>query len=60
MNQKREAYAPWISDPDPPEKPMSDQEAKAFAKRVAELLKRKKAQEADLPSGHRVGSPHTR
>lgn len=32
-------WAPWISDPDPPGKLMTDEEAKAAAQKVAEFMR---------------------
>ncbi len=32
-------WAPWISDPDPPRKPMTDAQWKAFVENVARLMK---------------------
>ena len=37
-------WAPWISDPDPPEKPMTPEESKAAAQKVMERMRsRRKA-----------------
>jgi hypothetical protein len=37
------AYAPWISDPDEPMPPMSDEQLKKMAKAAAKLMETKKA-----------------
>ncbi len=40
MTQWKGQYAPWISDPDPPEKPMSDEQLEKFGKGVKALLQK--------------------
>ena len=32
-------WAPWITDPDPPEKPMTPEASKAAAKKAAEFMR---------------------
>jgi hypothetical protein len=39
-------WAPWISDPDPEEKPMSDAEIKAFARKAAAFMKARPSSDA--------------
>jgi hypothetical protein len=41
------AWAPWISDPDPPQEIMTAEESKAAARKVAELMDRKRREEAE-------------
>jgi hypothetical protein len=36
--QQKGQYAPWSDDPDPPPKPMTDQQSKAAAEAVKKLM----------------------
>jgi hypothetical protein len=39
------AWAPWITDPDPPEEPMTEEQLKAFGKAAKEWWEKKQAEE---------------
>jgi hypothetical protein len=45
MNKFGDFYAPHISDPDPPEPPMSDEEMREAAKKAHEFMERKRWRE---------------
>ena len=47
MTKSPGGWAPWISDPDPLEKPMSLRAIKAFAKNVGKLMARKDREGAE-------------
>jgi hypothetical protein len=47
MTKSPGGWAPWISDPDPPQEPMSPKELKEFSRKVGELLDRKRREEAE-------------
>jgi hypothetical protein len=46
-------WAPWITDPDPPEKPMSPKELASFAKKAAEFMRLNPAKASGQPKPHR-------
>jgi hypothetical protein len=40
------SWAPWSTDPDPPQKEMSEEELEAFAAKAKALLERKQAEDS--------------
>jgi hypothetical protein len=47
MTKSPGGWAPWISDPDPPEEPWTEEQSKVFARKSRELMDRIRREEAE-------------